>query len=242
MARARKKSSGFTLIELLVVIAIIAILAALLFPVLLAAREAGLRANCTANLRQIGTAFKQYLADNRDYFPYLALDYVQKGTAANGNKIYRNRPGKLYWTDQIRPYCKSKGVFVCRSESPSAEACADPNNPSFMWLADWPYSYALNWYVAGNRDTFYIQWDERTTKGPPPQMCIMISENMNTDWCWCSRWDWFNGNWYTQEGENGPWVDHGRHGKKGNFLCVDGHVVASETTDNPPGVPYWMKM
>ena len=44
---------GFTLIELLVVIAIIAILAAILFPVFLSAKEKARAATCFSNLRQI---------------------------------------------------------------------------------------------------------------------------------------------------------------------------------------------
>jgi prepilin-type N-terminal cleavage/methylation domain-containing protein len=62
---------GFTLIELLVVIAIIALLAALLFPVLSSAREKAKQSVCISNLRQIGIAFRLYLEDYNGERPYL---------------------------------------------------------------------------------------------------------------------------------------------------------------------------
>jgi prepilin-type N-terminal cleavage/methylation domain-containing protein/prepilin-type processing-associated H-X9-DG protein len=56
-------SRGFTLIELLVVIAVIALLLALLFPVLHSAREAGQRSVCLSNLRQLTLAWLAYTDD-----------------------------------------------------------------------------------------------------------------------------------------------------------------------------------
>src|SRR5579872_1308399 len=60
---------GFTLIELLVVIAIIAILAALLLPVLTKAKYSGMRASCLNNLRQQYLCQIMYADDFNGKFP-----------------------------------------------------------------------------------------------------------------------------------------------------------------------------
>ncbi len=80
---ARRRA--FTLVELLIVIAIIAILAAILLPVLNEARIRGQAQLCVSNLRQIQSAFIMYCDDANDLVPIshsnssdnpMASDYV----------------------------------------------------------------------------------------------------------------------------------------------------------------------
>ena len=60
---------GFTLVELLVVVGIIAILIALLMPVLARARRQANVAVCLNNLRQLGAGYQRYAAENKGWAP-----------------------------------------------------------------------------------------------------------------------------------------------------------------------------
>jgi len=90
-------SKGFTLIELLVVIAIIAILAAILLPVLTSAQASAYKVQCASNLRQWGGAINLYAADNKNFFP----DLTSANPAAAGAKDFVWMP--YAWTNTFYP-------------------------------------------------------------------------------------------------------------------------------------------
>jgi len=83
------KSRGFTLIELLVVIAIIALLMAILMPVLHRAREQGMRAVCLSNLKQLTLAWIMY-ADEND-------GKIVNGQSGSARGSVGNPPYEIPW-------------------------------------------------------------------------------------------------------------------------------------------------
>ncbi len=69
-AAASRAGRGFTLVELLVVFGILSVLAALLLPALTRAKDAGRKAVCISNLRQIGLAVHAYADEWEGRIPY----------------------------------------------------------------------------------------------------------------------------------------------------------------------------
>jgi prepilin-type N-terminal cleavage/methylation domain-containing protein/prepilin-type processing-associated H-X9-DG protein len=68
-SRRKHQLRAFTLVELLVVIAVIAILAAILVPVLDKAKQRSQTADCLNNMKQLQLCYRMYVDDNNDYLP-----------------------------------------------------------------------------------------------------------------------------------------------------------------------------
>lgn len=101
------KRWGFTLIELLVVIAIIAILAAILFPVLTQARESARQVTCAARFYQVARAIAAYSADYDNYQPL--TEYYSSWSNVDN-------PQNRYLAMLLQPYVKDWTSFRCPSD------------------------------------------------------------------------------------------------------------------------------
>jgi len=90
---------GFTLIELLVVVAIIAILAAMLLPVLGRARDRARQAACMSNVRQFALAQLVYSQDYDQEFPGDTDIYFERNDVRAQPQYYYNWFRDLMMTD-----------------------------------------------------------------------------------------------------------------------------------------------
>jgi prepilin-type N-terminal cleavage/methylation domain-containing protein len=98
---------GFTLIELLVVIAIIAILAAILFPVFMRAKESAIRTSGMSNMRQLGQSVYLYLGDHDETF-----------MPSTNYDAPLDDPSRI-WTVPLLPYVQNRQVFIAPGTSGS---------------------------------------------------------------------------------------------------------------------------
>jgi prepilin-type processing-associated H-X9-DG protein len=130
------------LIELLLVIAIMAILMAILLPVLAAAREHGRQTVCLSNTRQLALAVIMYADDNDDTLPPQQVA----------------RPAQAFWYDLVLPYVKNRGVFLCPDDP-------DRDKRGTSYGSPWPhlgYRYPMLGEdparVPGNASAFHLAW------------------------------------------------------------------------------------
>lgn len=231
---ASSRRRGFTLIELLVVISIIALLIAILLPILGSARKAGQDAMCLSNLRQLGTASLAYALDQKRYHPPAGA---------------RNSDGEtIAWHNALRDYVASKAMKVPGNpdtltvlQCPRDETENDQGDPN----PDNGMSYALNLGQGVTIDddndlnlqqsVHYGRKPERIVRlGPDRSLGGGPSTYINMlDSHWLNNQSAFNGknhasqDYYPRNGIRRWYSHHGNDGQDGaNALFFDGHVAA----------------
>ena len=116
-SRQTHRIIGFTLIELLTVIATIAILAALLFPVLQKAKIKAQRTACLSNLRQLGLAWMMYKDDNSGFlaesYPVNNADVWVQGDMTKTNEA---GDADLIRQSKLYPYNRSAAIYHCPTD------------------------------------------------------------------------------------------------------------------------------
>lgn len=227
---------GFTLIELLVVIAIIAILAAILFPVFAQAREKARQTTCLSNLKQIGLAFKMYVQDFDEKWPY------NQNATTGGDAINCCTNGQLnsdgvdfayngFVSNAIRSYTKDQAIYIC-PDNQGYYTFADPwsngggpNNDGSQTFS-YAFNYKSDYYGTSNSGVKEAAFQQPAT--------AIIMGDSGTQWWDCpyenTGCGWRSRDWAAHLNAgfvSGNPIQYTEwHTGKNNFVFEDGHAKA----------------
>ena len=198
---------GFTLIELLVVISIIALLIAILLPVLSSVRYESTNFLCVNRQRQWAIATHAYTTDNKDFYPDRGIDNTNAGEWmwarwAARMWIDRSVDGNLdeilgqYMSDEIPVWvCPLyKGEFYGDQQSGKANRTGNDNNDRWTTYAfhaglnETPANklgnVAGNLYNPGGRRKMGDPYEIELTDGTVYESNLLISDTASGDNAW----------------------------------------------------------
>ncbi|HTV62073.1 MAG TPA: prepilin-type N-terminal cleavage/methylation domain-containing protein [Verrucomicrobiae bacterium] len=229
----RRTVAGFTLIELLVVIAIIAILAALLLPVLSRAKGEAQNVACMNNLSQLQLCLQLYVHDNNDFFvPNNSVAVIDDpGADISGLSWLPDTDAdtEISPTNIINgllfPYNRSLGIYHCPADYSTLQTPQGQPLPQLRWRS-YNMSQSVNGYPQGDPDYFPFipAWTKSTAvrRPDPGSLFVFIDENAAT----IVDAEFGNPPVGSPYFEPNVWWDmpSDRHGRGANLSFADGHV------------------
>ena len=122
-------SDAFTLIELLVVIAIIAILAAILLPVLDSAKKKAVQVQCLNNYKQLELCYQMYHEDNNTLLPWNNVNNPpQNWIQGHATQDYNSRN---IWNGVLYGYNKNAKIYACPGSTLTLQVGAGGGTPPY---------------------------------------------------------------------------------------------------------------
>lgn len=206
---------------MLVVIAIIAILAAILLPVLNKARMKGQQVYCLSNHKQFAAGTALYIGDNRGYVMDRYGNQADNWSSASWMRLL------------INGYGISKKNFVCPSISLNNVPAG--YDPGIAWEGTSNTEFGISIYSFNSMICAKTSWSSTGGPGGLITRCDMPTVTILTLGYYCPGMvDGVSGIRNTVSfigAQPSNWRDHGRQGL--NFSLLDGHAESIRYPSNP---------